>query len=207
MASGRFGGPSLSPVFWHAANSSGLFSDAAVDFIARSGFASATLEKSQGLDGPGNTTTFAEGRILAAARQLKAVNPDLPVQGGSSSAEVIIERISKILSNFSELYFYDASSFAMSKRGRRDLASLKLNSVDLRREDYSQKSHFYASRQRGFSTPPKVRRVFRSDRPSPRSPRSHILTPPTRGRFTGDAAARQRVSIQHLFQDVFGSPP
>ena len=131
----------------------------------------------------------------------------LTIHGGSSSAEVIIERISKIFSNFSELYFYDASSFAMSKRGRRDLASLKLNSVDLRREDYSQKSHFYASRQRGFSTPPEVRRVFRSDRSSPTSPRSLILTPPTRGRFTGDAAARQRVSIQHLFQDVFGSPP
>ena len=67
------------PVFWHAANSSGPFSDAAVDFIARSGFASATLEKSQGLDGPGNTTTFAEERILAAARQLKTANADLPV--------------------------------------------------------------------------------------------------------------------------------
>lgn len=67
------------PVFWHAANASGLFNDAAVAFIAKSGFASATLEKSQGLYGPDNATTFAEDRILAAARQLKTANPALPV--------------------------------------------------------------------------------------------------------------------------------
>jgi hypothetical protein len=65
------------PVFWHAANYSGLFNDAAVDFIAGSGFASATIEKAQGLYGENNGTTFAEDRILAAARQLKAANSSL----------------------------------------------------------------------------------------------------------------------------------
>ena len=67
------------PVYWHAANYSGLFNDAAVNFIAHSGFASATLEKAQGLYGADNATTYAEDRILAAARQLKAANPTLPV--------------------------------------------------------------------------------------------------------------------------------
>jgi hypothetical protein len=67
------------PVFWHAANYSGLFNDAAIKFIAHSGFASATIEKAQGLYGRDNSTTYAEDRILQAARQLKAANSELAV--------------------------------------------------------------------------------------------------------------------------------
>ena len=59
------------PVYWHAANFSGPLNDAVVEFVVTSGFASATIEKAQGVFGADNTTTFAEDRILAAARQLK----------------------------------------------------------------------------------------------------------------------------------------
>ena len=63
------------PVFWHACNFSGTLSAplnaAAASFVASHAFASATVEKGQGLNG-GDVGSFAEQRILAAARQLKA---------------------------------------------------------------------------------------------------------------------------------------
>ena len=67
------------PIFWHACNVSGPFNPAAVAFITGSGFASATIEKAQGLHGPDGAVTYAEDRITAAAAQLKAANPRLPV--------------------------------------------------------------------------------------------------------------------------------
>lgn len=58
---------------------SGPLNDAAVAFIAGSGFASATIEKGQGVfDQSNNETTYAEDRIAAVSRQLKAANPALP---------------------------------------------------------------------------------------------------------------------------------
>lgn len=95
----------------------------------------------------------------------------------------------------------------MSSRGKRDLASLSFNSIDRRHQIYSQKSHYYANTQSQHATPPKVRSIPEAIDLSPHSPRLSKIALPLRPRPTGKAAARQRVSIQHLFQDVFGSPP
>ena len=67
------------PIYWHACNETGPLSAAAVAFLTTSGFASLTFEKGSDVFGPDNATTYAEDRILAAARQVKAVAPSLPV--------------------------------------------------------------------------------------------------------------------------------
>ena len=63
------------PVFFHACNFSGPFSDAAVAFVAGHSFASATVEKGQALDS--GDSAFAEQRILAALRQFKAARASI----------------------------------------------------------------------------------------------------------------------------------
>ena len=66
------------PLFFHGCNFSGPFSPAAAAAIA-SRFASATVEKGQGLAAPDNATVRAEAHMLAAALQLKALRPSLPI--------------------------------------------------------------------------------------------------------------------------------
>lgn len=70
---------SVIPRFFHGCNFSGPFSPEAVALIANGslGFASATIEKGQGIYGLDNATVRAEAHMLAAARQIKALNPSL----------------------------------------------------------------------------------------------------------------------------------
>lgn len=67
------------PVFWHACNASGAFNSAALAFLTSHPFASVTLEKGQGINGSFADGPTAEARILAAAAQLKAIQPQLPI--------------------------------------------------------------------------------------------------------------------------------
>jgi hypothetical protein len=64
------------PVFWHAYNATGSlaapFNDAVLAFVSSHNFASATVEKAQGLSGSDGAGSFAEKRIAAALQQLKA---------------------------------------------------------------------------------------------------------------------------------------
>lgn len=69
------------PVFWHACNFSGTLSEpfngAVAEWVATHSYASATVEKGQGLNG-GDAGSFAEQRIVAALRQLKAAAAAVP---------------------------------------------------------------------------------------------------------------------------------
>ena len=64
------------PVFWHAYNETGSlgcpFNDAVLSYVSAHPFASATVEKAQGLSGSDGASSFAEERIAAALQQLKA---------------------------------------------------------------------------------------------------------------------------------------
>eukprot|EP01050_Picozoa_sp_SAG11_P028392 SAG11_NODE_7569_length_1122_cov_0.881438_1_plen_296_part_01 len=66
------------PRFWHAGNASGPLNATLVEFVAHKGWAMATIEKMQA-QGASPTGQHAEAKIIAAARQLKAASPALPV--------------------------------------------------------------------------------------------------------------------------------
>lgn len=66
------------PRFWHAGNASGPLNDTLVNFVASKGWAMATIEKMQA-QGASPKSQQAEAKIVAAARQLKAASPTLPV--------------------------------------------------------------------------------------------------------------------------------
>ncbi len=66
------------PRFWHAGNASGPLNATLVDFVARKGWAMATLEKMQA-QSTSPKSQHAEGKIIAAAQQLKAASATLPV--------------------------------------------------------------------------------------------------------------------------------
>jgi hypothetical protein len=66
------------PRFWHAGNASGPLNATLVEFVAHKGWAMATLEKMQA-QGASPRSQHAEAKIVAAAQQLKAASPTLPV--------------------------------------------------------------------------------------------------------------------------------
>ena len=66
------------PRFWHAGNASGPLNATLVEFVARRGWALATIEKMQA-QAASPASQHAEAKIIAAARQLKAASPTLPV--------------------------------------------------------------------------------------------------------------------------------
>jgi hypothetical protein len=66
------------PRFWHAGNMSGPLNNTLVGFVAHKGWSMATIEKMQA-QGARPEGQHAEAKIIAAAQQLKAASPTLPV--------------------------------------------------------------------------------------------------------------------------------
>ena len=66
------------PRFWHAGNASGPLNSTLIEFVARRGWAMATIEKMQS-QAASPKSRHAEAKIIAAAQQLKAASPTLPV--------------------------------------------------------------------------------------------------------------------------------